>query len=130
MMRIREVIEVAAVVETHKEERDANSSPSNVRSLEKPKNRNGQQLCLRFHTLGYCFEDCGYKNGHGQLDSNETSSVKAFVEAARASKSTFRSRRGTMRGSTDRVSNNTNEDNIGANNNTSNEEGDTGTGPQ
>ena len=72
--------------------------PGNVRGLQKPKNWNVKQLCLRFHNLGYCFDDCGYKQGHGQLDDSETNALKSFVEAAKAAKATLvRRRQGNSR---------------------------------
>ena len=57
--------------------------PGNLRRLTtRPKNRNGQQLCLRFHTLGYCFQDCRYTSGHGTLNSQEEAEMVTAITQA------------------------------------------------
>ena len=57
--------------------------PGNVRGMENQKKRNGSQMCIRFHTLGYCFDDFNYKSGHGNLDSDETKDLKTFTGKAK-----------------------------------------------
>ena len=62
--------------------------PGNIRNLRKTE-RNGVVLCMRFHTLGYCFSDCKYKSGHGTLGDAETA-MKSFVAQARMNRQKFR----------------------------------------
>ena len=62
--------------------------PGNIRTLKKPEN-NGVMLCMRYHTLGYCFSDCKYKSGHGVLGAAEAA-MKTFVAQARANLPHFR----------------------------------------
>ena len=94
--------------------------PSNIKGIEKPKNNNGQQLCLRYHTLGYCFEVCGYKSGHGQLNDAETILVKTFVETARSAKAVFRNNRGSRRNNNNSNNHNNNHNNKNDGNNNAN----------
>ena len=44
----------------------------NIKDIEKPKNRNGETMCIRFHSLGYCFKECRFVKEHGELDLEET----------------------------------------------------------
>ena len=44
--------------------------PRDLRGLSKFM-RNNELLCLRFHTLGFCYQDCKYKTGHGELSTDE-----------------------------------------------------------
>ena len=53
--------------------------PGNVRGMENPKKNNGSQMCLWFHTSGYCFDDCNCKSGHGNLKLDETEDLKKFT---------------------------------------------------
>ena len=50
-------------------------------------------MCLRFHTLGYCFDDCAYKSGHGNLDSEEAAELKTFNDKAKENRSRFQNQR-------------------------------------
>ena len=49
-------------------------------------------MCLRFHTLVYCFDDCNYKSGHGSLDSDETEDFKTFIGKAKDNRGQFHTR--------------------------------------
>ena len=61
--------------------------PGNIRNLRKTE-RNGVVLCMRFHTLGYCFSDYKYKIGHGTLGDAEPE-MKSFVPQARTNLQQF-----------------------------------------
>ena len=61
--------------------------PGNIRNLKKPE-RNGVVLCMRFHTIGYCFSDCKYKSSHGVLGDAEPA-MKIFVAQARTNRQQF-----------------------------------------
>ena len=49
-------------------------------------------MCIRFHTLGYCFDDFNYKSGHGNLDSDETKDLKTFTGKAKDNRGQFQTR--------------------------------------
>ena len=63
--------------------------PGNIRDLEKPKKKTGEMICLRCHTLGYCFPDCKYISGHGTLDNEEAQALASFVGKARVNKKAY-----------------------------------------
>ena len=44
--------------------------PRNLRGLVKP-TRNNELFCLRYHTVGFCYSDCKYKNGYNEQSQNE-----------------------------------------------------------
>jgi len=67
--------------------------PGNIRNLEKPKIADGTPMCLRFHTLGSCFTDCKYKDGHTCLTTEEARKMKSFVDSARANRASYMDRR-------------------------------------
>ena len=67
--------------------------PGNVRDMTKPTKKNGHQMCLRFHTLGYCFDDCNYKSGHGTLDTDEAKDLKDFNKKAKENRNRFQNQR-------------------------------------
>ena len=67
--------------------------PGNIREFSKPVKKNGSQMCLRFHTLGYCFDDCAFKSGHGNLDSEEATELKTFNDKAKENRSRFQNQR-------------------------------------
>ena len=73
--------------------------PGNMRDLDKPKLKNGAPMCLRYHSLGFCFSDCKVANGHSKLDNDEASDFLAFLTKARAKRSTYQQqqRRGRSR---------------------------------
>ena len=50
-------------------------------------------MCLRFHTLGYCFDDCTYKSGHGNLDTEEANDLKTFNDKAKENRARFQNQR-------------------------------------
>ena len=50
--------------------------------MENPKKKHGSQMCLRFHILSYCLDDCNYKSGHDNLDSDKTEDLKTFTGKA------------------------------------------------
>ena len=45
--------------------------PMNLKGMEKPVKKNGDMICMRFHTMGYCFSDCRYSSGHGVPSGEE-----------------------------------------------------------
>ena len=63
--------------------------PGNVKGLDKPKKKTGEFICLRCHTLGYCFPDCKYVSGHGPLDKEEAGELATFVNKARENKKAY-----------------------------------------
>ena len=46
-------------------------------------------MSLRFHTFGYCFDDCNYKSGHENIDSDETEDLKTFTGKAKDNRGQF-----------------------------------------
>ena len=46
-------------------------------------------MCMRFHSLGYCFNDCRFVIGHGKLDDDETKDMEKFLVKARAARKKF-----------------------------------------
>ena len=50
-------------------------------------------MCVRFHSLGFCFRDCKHKEGHGTLDAEETTLLKNYFEGARSSRRNFQNGR-------------------------------------
>ena len=63
--------------------------PGNIKELSKSTKENGDQLCLRFHTMGFCFNTCKYSSGHGSISPSETTKLSAFLEKARANSATL-----------------------------------------
>lgn len=66
--------------------------PGNLKGVLKPK-RNNELLCLRFHTLGYCYPDCKYRSGHGVLSQEEEKQMKEFMHEARRNLQAFQNRK-------------------------------------
>ena len=67
--------------------------PGNIRGLEKPKKKTGELICLRCHTMEYCFQDCKYASGHGTLDQEEAQKLGDFVNKARENKKEYLAKR-------------------------------------
>ena len=67
--------------------------PGNVRNIPRPKRKNGYHMCARYHSLGFCYNDCRASNGHGKLSDEEASDFKQFVEAARHARESYNQRR-------------------------------------
>ena len=67
--------------------------PVNVRGMENLKKKNGSQMCLRFHILGYYLDDCNYKSGHDNLASDETEDIKTFTGKAKNNRGQFQTQR-------------------------------------
>ena len=63
--------------------------PGNLRGLTKPTYKNGDPICLRCHTLGYCFINCKYASGHGPLNQEEAEGLAKFLEGAREAKKKY-----------------------------------------
>ena len=61
--------------------------PRNVRTLTKPKFKTGGEMCLRFHSLGFCFGDCKHITGHSDMDADETADFCQYVTTARSNNS-------------------------------------------
>ena len=51
--------------------------------MDKLNKKSGVQMCLRWYTLGYCFEDCKYTRDHGINDNEEHANLKMYMCAAR-----------------------------------------------
>ena len=68
--------------------------PGNIRTLKKPKYKNGTEICIRYHSLGFCFGDCKHEKGHSDMDNEEGTEFCQFVGTARTSHAAFRQRRG------------------------------------
>ena len=66
-------------------------NPGNVQNMEKPTTQDGQMICFRYHTLGFCFGDC--KRYHGALTNNYTSKLKEYVKKARENRKAYLNRR-------------------------------------
>ena len=66
-------------------------NPGNIKGVDTPTNVKGKQLCLKFHTLGFCFKEC--KFAHGALADNETTKVKNFIKSAREGRVKYKNRR-------------------------------------
>ena len=73
--------------------------PGNIKNLEKPKKSSGNPICLRFHSIGFCYNDCKVHNGHGTLTEDEAKQFKEFIKQARAERDNFQRKR-TLRTNT------------------------------
>ena len=67
--------------------------PGNIRDLVKPKTKDGEPKCLRWHTMGFCFKDCKFLKGHGRNDAAEEAEITEFVKKAREKRKLFMNRR-------------------------------------
>ena len=70
--------------------------PGNLKDLEKPKRKNGDPICLRFHTVGFCYSDCFVKEGHGKLSEEEGTRLQEFTKKARAARGEFQAKRNNL----------------------------------
>ena len=61
----------------------------NIKDIKKPKKWNGETMCMRFHSVAYCFRDFRFAKGHGELDPEETGEVERFLGKARAAQKKF-----------------------------------------
>ena len=66
--------------------------PGNIRRIDKPMKKNGNQICLRFHCSGFCFKDCKFAGGHGTLDNEEKVDLLTFMAKAREARKVFANR--------------------------------------
>ena len=66
--------------------------------MEKRKNSQGVTLCMRYHTMCYCFKDCKYLNGYGTLKEGGAAEMVKFLSMARQGKKWFLSNRGGTEG--------------------------------
>ena len=55
----------------------------NTKTITEPKKKDEEVTCIRFHSLGYCFKDCRFMKGHGELDNNEAQGIVNFMDKAR-----------------------------------------------
>ena len=74
--------------------------PLNVKAITRPKMKNGNRICNRFHSVGACFSDCRNSEGHVELDKDEAANYVKYVQAARAARATFQQKRNTTGDST------------------------------
>ena len=70
--------------------------PNNVRDIRKPKKRNGEGICLRFHCAGHCFKDCRFSSGHGVLDKEELKELLKYMEECRNARAKFLTKRRSL----------------------------------
>ena len=64
-------------------------NPISLKNLQRPKKYSGQLVCLRYHTIGHCFKDCKFTNGHGTLLEEERGGLVKFIGSVRDSKKRF-----------------------------------------
>ena len=62
-------------------------------------------MCMRFHSLGYCFRDCRFVKGHGELDTKETGEMEQFLGKARAARNKFQEKQRGRQGYRPRTEN-------------------------
>ena len=74
--------------------------PLNVRAITRPKMKNGNRICNRFHSVGACFSYCRNSEGHVELDKDEAASYAKYVQAVRTTRATFQQKRNTTGDST------------------------------
>ena len=67
--------------------------PGNVRNIPHLKLKNEYHICARYHSIGFCYNNCRTSNGHGKLSDEEASDFKQFVEAARHARESYNQRR-------------------------------------
>ena len=65
--------------------------PGNIKGMDKPMKKDGCMMCIRWHSLGYCFEDCRFKSGHGKLDELEEKSLKNYQSIVRKKREDYKS---------------------------------------
>ena len=63
--------------------------PGNIKNIPKPKKRNGEGICLRYHCAGFCFRDCRFAGGHGNLEKEETSELVKYMDECRGARKKF-----------------------------------------
>ena len=63
--------------------------PGNLDGLEKPQRKDGEALCMKFHTMGFCFTDCKYRSGHGRLSEDEKVMMSKFLTGVRNKRKAF-----------------------------------------
>ena len=61
----------------------------NIKDIEKPKNQNGETMCMRFHSLRYCFKELHFVKEHVDLYPKETGEMELFLGKSRASLKKF-----------------------------------------
>ena len=64
-------------------------NPASLKDLQRPKKNNGELVYLRYHTIGHCFKDCKFANGHGTLLEEERGRLVKFIGGVRESKKKF-----------------------------------------
>ena len=69
--------------------------PGNIKRLTKPKKKNGNMMCLRFHYSGYCFKYYHLTNGHGTIDTEGVIDQARFLTECKEHRKKFLERRGT-----------------------------------
>ena len=67
--------------------------PGNICELVKPKTKDGEPKCLRWHIMDFCFKDCKFLKGHGRNDAAEEAEITEFVKKAREKHKAFMNRR-------------------------------------
>ena len=49
--------------------------PGNIKNLGKPKKPIRIPICLRYHSIGFCYTDCKVNRGHGTLTEEKNREV-------------------------------------------------------
>ena len=60
-----------------------------MRDIKKPRKRNGEGICLRFHCTGQCVKDCKFSSGHGNLDKEEVKKLLKYMKDCRSARAKF-----------------------------------------
>jgi hypothetical protein len=68
--------------------------PRNLKGVLRPKLQNGNSICHRYHSLGFCFHDCKHADSHGALKPEEAAAFSKYVKNAVANQMEFKSGNG------------------------------------
>ena len=63
--------------------------PGNLDVLEKSQRKDGEALCMRYHTMEYYFTDCKYKSGHVSLNEEKKVKMSRFLTGVRNARKSF-----------------------------------------
>ena len=67
--------------------------PENIRNLKKLKKENGSPICLRFHSLGFCYSDYKTQKGYEILTDGEAWKLRPFTMEVRSTRESFKLKR-------------------------------------
>ena len=57
--------------------------PGNIKNLGKPKKSSGNPICLRYHSIGFCYNDCKVNKEHGTLTEDEAEKFNNFHQVCK-----------------------------------------------